>query len=91
MRVDDQISDAHVALGTAYVAKGRLEHAVETLQRGIALDPSRPQAHQLAQVYRKQGRSEEAQKELELFQKLDAATREKMHREAENFLQTKPN
>ena len=91
-RVDDQIPDAYRRIVfAAYAAKGRLQDGVAALQRAIALDPSQPQSHyQLAQIYKKLGRMEEAQRELELFQKLDTQAREKKQRDAGDFLQGKP-
>ena len=89
--MDDRIPDAYVALSSAYVAKGRLHDGVAALQRAIALDPNQPQSHyQLAQIYKKLGRTEDAQRELELFQKLDTQARDKKQRDAGNFLQGKP-
>ena len=89
--MDDRISDAYVALSAAYVAKGRLEEGLAALQRAIALDPNQPQPHyQLAQIYKTLGRMEDAQRELELFQKLDTQAREKQQRDAGNLLQGRP-
>ena len=80
MRVDDRISDAHVALGMAYVSKGLLVEGIGALKKAIELEPNRPQAHyQLAQAYKKVGKIDEAQRELEVFQKLDTKIKNSKH------------
>jgi Tfp pilus assembly protein PilF len=72
----------------AYVSKGLLVEGIRALKKGVELEPNRPQAHyQLAQAYKKAGKIDEAQKELEVFQKLDTKNRDKRQEVAEKELQ----
>ncbi len=58
-------------LGRARLALGQLERAEGDLLRASRLDPSLALPHyQLAEVYKRQGKSEAARRQLELFSKL---------------------
>ena len=62
---------AHGALGRAYMLAGRPDQAVEMLERSVKLDPGdRKTRYQLAIIYRREGRKEEADRELAAFRKL---------------------
>jgi tetratricopeptide (TPR) repeat protein len=72
VRDDPELELAYVVLARAYLADERFDPAASALEKAIALDPSDRQAHYLlARVYQRQGRSAEAKRELEIFQKLE--------------------
>ena len=62
---------AHGALGRAYTLAGRPDEATEMLERSVKLNPDdRKTRYQLAIIYRRQGRKEEADREFAAFRKL---------------------
>ena len=80
-----------MALASAYVAKGRLQHAEGALLRVISLAPEDPRPHyQLAQVYRKLGRMEETRAALKVFQNSEEEKRQERQSTAEGLLQKDP-
>jgi tetratricopeptide (TPR) repeat protein len=68
-----KMADAYFQLGKAFSDEGKLEQAEQTWLKVIELGPTvelaAPTHYQLAQLYRKQERNQEAAKELELFKK----------------------
>src|SRR5206468_595622 len=66
------LGQAHRDLGKALIGTdGNMERAVAHLKRVVQLAPEEPTSHYLlAQVYKKQGRKAEQQKELEIFERL---------------------
>ena len=59
--------------GKALALLGRSDLSVKWFQQAIALDPDYPEPHyQLSQAYRKLGRSEDADRELQAFQAASA-------------------
>ena len=90
LRVDGRLPGAHVAMATAYMAKGRLPAGERALRRAVALAPRDPLPHyQLAQVYRKLGRMEDACASLERFRSLEEEESQERQRVAEGLLQKK--
>jgi tetratricopeptide (TPR) repeat protein len=77
--------DEHPTLGLAYRDMGKLymqtndnEHALECLKKVVQLDPNEPNPHfLLATTYRHMGNTAEAQAEMEQFQKLTEAQKER--------------
>jgi tetratricopeptide (TPR) repeat protein len=68
---------ARNALGRLLLGKGEVERAVRELERGVALEPGSPPLHfALAQAYRRAGRTEEGERELALFRRLEDIRRE---------------
>ncbi|MEJ2199926.1 MAG: PEP-CTERM system TPR-repeat protein PrsT [Desulfuromonadaceae bacterium] len=72
LREDEQNAMAHNVLGSAYLAKGEYDKAMEHLDRAVALDPS------LADVYMKKGlfnlsQGDRAEAEIELNRAVEAA------------------
>jgi tetratricopeptide (TPR) repeat protein len=73
LTIDPESADAHAALGQLYVASGRPEKAVIALQRAVALNPAHNEArYALGTTLVRLGRVEEGQKELQVFQQLQA-------------------
>lgn len=69
--LDPALAKAHFQMGVLYVDQRRYAQAVAALQRAARLEPGMAQAHyRLGQVYRRTGQEELAQKELEVFQRL---------------------
>jgi tetratricopeptide (TPR) repeat protein len=68
-----KMADAYFQLGKAFSDEGKLEQAEQTWLKVIELGPTvelaAPTHYQLAQLYHKQERHQEAAKELELFKK----------------------
>ena len=71
---DPNLAEAHFHLGKAFSDEGNLNEAEKAWLRVIQLKPAReliaPAHYQLAQLYQKQERKDEAEKELRLFRKL---------------------
>jgi tetratricopeptide (TPR) repeat protein len=68
-------SGPYILMGKAYQAKGDRGAAEGMLRRAVSYDPNNKAAHYiLAQVLQQLGRAEEAKKEFEIAQRLQAAT-----------------
>lgn len=64
-------SDAKLGLAKALIAKDQLDKAQALLEQTVQLDPTNATAHyRLATFYRQQGRTEDAKKQLEIYQGL---------------------
>jgi tetratricopeptide (TPR) repeat protein len=71
LRTDPEFVEAHIGLGQALFQEHELEPAQRELERAIELSPENPTAHyDLMMVYRDLGKTNEALKEMTLFQKL---------------------
>ena len=69
--LDPALARAHFQMGVLFVDQRRYAEAVAALQRAVRLEPGMAQAHyRLGQVYRRTGQEELAEKELEVFQRL---------------------
>ena len=65
------LAQAHRDLGKAYFQKNELEKAVQHYLKVVQLDPEEDTSHyRLAAIYRKQGRTQEAQAEMKIFETL---------------------
>ena len=65
------LAQAHRDLGKAYFQKNELEKAVQHYQKVIELDPEEDTSHyRLAAIYKRQGRTQEAQAEMKIFETL---------------------
>jgi tetratricopeptide (TPR) repeat protein len=63
---------AYLALGKAFFRNGDYDAAVPQIQRGLELVPDNPEGHYfLAQIYSKQHKSEDAKRELAIFEEQD--------------------
>ena len=73
--LDPSLARAFFELGILMSEQGRHKDAIEQLLSAARLEPSHAQAHyRLAQAYRRTGQTALAEKELEIFQQLKAAT-----------------
>lgn len=71
LRYHPDLTDAQLDLGRAFTATGHYQDAIATLQRAATSAPDNDRVHYLLSVaYSKQGRREEAEKELETYQRL---------------------
>jgi len=69
-------ADAHYQLGKVLVEKGALGDAIDQLESAVNLDPSKDYVHyQLSIAYRRVSRTDDANRELKLYQELKAKTR----------------
>jgi len=69
-------ADAHYQLGKVLVEKGDLGDAIDQLESAVNLDPSKDYVHyQLSIAYRRVSRTDDANRELKLYQELKAKTR----------------
>ncbi len=63
---------AYLALGKAFFRNGDYDAAVPQIQRGLELVPDNPEGHYfLAQIYSRQHKSEDAKRELAVFEEQD--------------------
>lgn len=71
LRQKPDLAQADRDMGKLCIYTGQPEQALTYLEKVVQLDPEEPSAHYLlAQVYRKMGRQDELNAELQLFQKL---------------------
>jgi tetratricopeptide (TPR) repeat protein len=75
IEIDPGNAAAYAQLGTALVEQGKLEEAAATYRKLLRNQPSAAAHQQLAQVLMRLGRTEEAQKELQLAKSLEGARR----------------
>jgi len=69
--LDDNLAVSHFELGNLALSKGQLAQAVTQLEAAAKLSPSDSRAHYaLSRAYRRLGRVEDADRELETFQSL---------------------
>lgn len=69
-------ADARYQLGKMLIDKGELEEAIEQLETAANLDPTKDYIHyQLSIAYRKNSRTEDANRELKLYQQLKTKNR----------------
>jgi Tfp pilus assembly protein PilF len=78
---DSTLSDAHYYLGIGLLGSGHEEDAIGEFKQAITADPASDRAmtswYKLAQVYRQQHNTTEAQAALENFQRMRAAVKER--------------
>jgi Flp pilus assembly protein TadD len=74
--LDPKEFEAHWALGRALALKERYAEAVESFQKAVALAPGRSDAHyQLGLALKRLGRTEEANREFAIVERLNAEFR----------------
>jgi tetratricopeptide (TPR) repeat protein len=82
---DPNLAEAHFQLGKAFSDEGNLDGAEKAWLKVIQLRPGleliAPTHYQLAQLYQKQERNKEAEKELELFRKTQGEFQKKKARD----------
>jgi tetratricopeptide (TPR) repeat protein len=68
MQPDD--ADAKVGLAKTLIELNQLDKALQVLEQAIQLEPTNPAAHyRLSTLYKKQGRVDDAKREVELYKK----------------------
>lgn len=73
LKLNSSLSDAHYVLGDLALRKGNAEEASTHLEQAVKLDPERSKIRfALFRTYRRLGRTEDAAREEEAFQKLKA-------------------
>ncbi len=78
IRLDPKIAEAYFELGRLRERKGQQNQAALAYEHAIRLDPSQERYHyHLSFVYRATGQAEKAKRELEVFQRLQAANEAK--------------
>jgi len=74
--LDPKEFEAHWALGRALALKERYPDAVESFQKAVAIAPARSDAHyQLGLALKRLGRTEEANREFAIVERLNAEFR----------------
>jgi tetratricopeptide (TPR) repeat protein len=88
VRLDPQLGEAFLLLGILNADAGNLPPAISAYRNAIRVSPGMEEAHyRLAMAYRKTGKTEEAQKELELYQQLQKQSAEALERERSQIQQ----
>jgi tetratricopeptide (TPR) repeat protein len=71
LAIDPSLAEAHYQLGKVRLRKGQASDAVSHLQQAAKLDPRNPEIHfALSRAYRRLGRQEEANQQMDVYQKL---------------------
>jgi len=71
--LNSSLPEPHYMLGDLALQKGNAQEAVQQLEQAVKLDPNESKIHfALYRAYRRRGRSEDAARELQAFQKLKA-------------------
>jgi Tfp pilus assembly protein PilF len=90
VRLDPQFGPAFLQLGMIFADQGNLPKAITAYEAAAAASPALEEAHyRLSQAYRKTGEMLKAQKEIEIYQRLQresAAAREREHTEIQQFI-----
>jgi tetratricopeptide (TPR) repeat protein len=74
--LDNSSAESHYQLANIELENGKPERALPHLESAIKLDPQDSRFHfAMSRVYRRLGRSSEADKEMEIYQKLKGAQR----------------
>jgi tetratricopeptide (TPR) repeat protein len=63
-------SDAHYELGKAWLEQGKVKDAIHDLETSIQLHPTDYAYYQLSVAYRRDGRANEAEQAVLMYQKL---------------------
>jgi tetratricopeptide (TPR) repeat protein len=88
VRLDPQLGEAFLLLGILNADAGHLPPAISAYQNAIRVSPGMEEAHyRLAMAYRKTGKAEQAQKELDLYQQLQKQSAEALERERSQIQQ----
>lgn len=86
--LDSHLAAASLELGIVFAEQQNLPRAIAAYQAAIAADPALEEAHyRLAQAYRRAGRIEESQHEIERYQELAKASAAAAERERSQMQQ----
>jgi tetratricopeptide (TPR) repeat protein len=90
--LDPKFADAQFQLGNLYSDENRILEAVAAYQEALRIDSNLADAHyRLGQLYRRTGKSVEARKELEVYQRLhqqQITEKDKKHEQIQRFVIT---
>ena len=76
LKIDRSLYEAEVAVGRAYLTRGKLNQAVDHLVRAVELNPRNPEPHyQLSLAYRRLGLTEKAEQESDTVRRIHEARR----------------
>jgi tetratricopeptide (TPR) repeat protein len=79
---------SRVALGQTYLAADRLDLAAQEFRKALEIEPANSNAlYQLSTVCRRQGRAEEAQRLLQMFQEVKAKAGQEEEQERKTLVQ----
>jgi tetratricopeptide (TPR) repeat protein len=82
VRLDSQLSGAWLQLGVAWADANDYKKAISAWKRAIEADPHLAEAHyRLSQAYRRMGDRVNAQKEIELYEKVSKESEEELERQ----------
>jgi tetratricopeptide (TPR) repeat protein len=88
IRLDPKLGEAFLLLGILNADDGNPAQAISAFQDAVRVSPRMEEAHyRLAMAYRKTGKSEQAQKELQLYQQLQKESAEALERERSQIQQ----
>lgn len=91
-RLDSDFSPAQLQLGILKSEQGDVSGSIAHFSRAIQIDPQNQEAHfRISQAYRKQGQTEKAKQELQIYQELSKKSSEQVdreHREIPQFIYT---
>ena len=88
VRLDPQLGEAFLLLGILNADAQNLPSAISAYQNAIRVSPGMEEAHyRLAMAYRRTGKADQAQKELELYQQLPKQSAEALERERSQIQQ----
>jgi tetratricopeptide (TPR) repeat protein len=88
VRLDRNLSAAHLQLGILYSDQKDFPKAIQAYQRAIEISPQNEEAHyRLAQAYRRTGEKLKAQKELEIYDRLSKESAKEVERERREIRQ----
>jgi Flp pilus assembly protein TadD len=81
-RLDPDFASAQLQLGIVKSEQGDVSGAIAHFARTIEIDPQNQEAHfRLSQAYRKQGQTEKAKQELQIYQELSKKSAEQVDRQ----------
>jgi tetratricopeptide (TPR) repeat protein len=90
VRVDPELAEAYLQLGTMYAAQNGFETAVRAYKRAIAANPELGEAHyRLGLAYKRAGDNTKAEQEFALYkqaQEAESAAAERQRKELQQFV-----
>jgi tetratricopeptide (TPR) repeat protein len=88
LQLDPKFAEAHLLLGTLYGARENYAQAIAEFQDAIAINPDLEEPHyRLALAYRRTGNDAEAQKEMQIHDRLQAKAKEDAERRRKSIQQ----
>ena len=86
--LDPKLGDAYLLLGILNSDRGDSPKAIANFQQATKADPQKEEPHyRLAQIYRRAGEKEKAQRELQIYEQLQKKKAEETERERHEIQQ----